>query len=149
MAKKSNIYIKSGSALIPKDTLRVHNISSSARRNIGLGVLNTIVAFIIFVVVLRVIFSGGTYEIIPETIFLELLEMFGNQSWATQNLLECLSEFSKVWKWANDDSGILEALKSLIAIFGTIGVLVKLIFALLGCALQFIRFVFSLFLVGV
>lgn len=83
----------------------------------------------------------------PSTVLPSLLEGFANSSWSTEYLMFTLRNFSAIEGWAISSSGILQALKTIVAIIGYAGNFLMLLSALLLNAAQVIFLIFKLLFV--
>lgn len=107
------------------------------------GAIGLVVPLLVLVFICRMLFSNGQANVSVDSLFLDVLQRFSTQNWNVDYLMWTISNFSEISAWTTDTSGILEALKTIVSIFGYIGNIVLLIIALIIQAGAVITFMFS------
>ena len=128
--------------------VRVSDKLYNARGKMIGGAISLVVPLLVAVFICRMLFTNVSADVNINTLFLDILQRFGSETFSTQYLMWTLGNFSEISAWVTDSSGILEALKTIVSIFGHIGNFVLLLTALLLQALRFIGFLFSMLFVA-
>ena len=129
-------------------TLRAKENLYDSRGDIAMGALGMVVPLVVAVFLARMIFSNGNAVINVNTLFMDILNRFGSESWNSEMLMQAIENFTNLSKWTNDTSDILEALKTIAAVVVGAGNFVYLLVALLMQALNVIFFIFDMLFIS-